>query len=88
VNFQIVSSSEGEPRRGKVVNISASGLALLVDEPLEVGSLLSVDLPQRTRGVLTILACVVHTTDRSDGQQIAGCNFIRELSERDLLSLL
>jgi hypothetical protein len=88
VNFQIVSSVEGEPRRGKVVNISASGLALLVDEPLEAGALLSIHLPQRARGVLTILACVVHTTDRGDGQQIAGCNFIRELSESDLLSLL
>ena len=36
---------------------------------------------------MTILACVVHVTVRSEREHILGCNFIRELSEEDLAAL-
>jgi hypothetical protein len=73
----------------QVLDISASGIGLLVPAPLEAGSLLTVDLlDQAGRKVCSILACIVHTKQRSDGSHAIGCNFIRELSEEELASLV
>ena len=72
-----------------VLNISANGIGLSVHPSLQAGSLLNVDLFDKDgRMVRTILACVVHTTQRAQGDYAVGCNFIRELSEEDLQSLL
>lgn len=77
-----------EARRVEVLNISASGIGLVFDSSVESGTLLSLDLLNKNaRHVCTILACVVHTTLRS-GDCALGCNFIRELSENELQSLL
>jgi hypothetical protein len=73
----------------KVLNISANGIGLSVHPSLNAGALLNVDLRDRTgRMVRTILACVVHTTERAGGEFAVGCNFIRELREDELESLL
>jgi hypothetical protein len=73
----------------QVLNISANGIGLLVDREIEPGTLLSVEL-QAAGGqtARTILACVVHVTEQGVGHQALGCNFIRELSEKELLALL
>lgn len=73
----------------QVLNISASGIGLAVHPELPAGSLLNIDLlDKNNRMVRTILACVVHTTQRSGGDHAIGCNFIRELTEEELQSLL
>ncbi len=73
----------------QVLNISASGVGLLVHPSLQSGSLLTVDLlDKKGRKAFTILACVVHTTLRASGEFAVGCNFIRELTEEELQSLL
>lgn len=82
-----------EPERpawpAKVLNISASGMALQLDRDLPTGTLLSADLHSgQGPGTLTILACVVHVTLQPNGERITGCNFIRELSESDLKKLV
>jgi hypothetical protein len=72
----------------EVLDISPNGMGLLVNRPVEVGTLLNIDLEGGTgRGITTILACVVHVTPR-DGQYSLGCNFIRELSEEELKVLV
>ena len=87
--YQIVSAPEPEPRPAKVLNISASGVRLLVRQPLEAGTLLSVALtsPSGSSGKM-MLSCVVHVSPEGDGEWGLGCNFITELSEADLLALL
>ena len=72
-----------------MLNISANGIGLSVHPSLHAGALVNVELLDRTgRMVRTILACVVHTTERSGGDYAIGCNFIRELREEELQSLL
>jgi c-di-GMP-binding flagellar brake protein YcgR len=73
----------------EVLNISASGIGLVVQPSLEAGALLTVDLLDKNgRKAVSILACVVHTTLRAGGDYAVGCNFIRELTEEELQSLL
>ncbi len=87
--FQLVGETESSPQTAQVLNISASGIGLQVSQPVDAGSLLSVDLIGRDQQLVrSILACVVHTTARTNGEVAVGCNFIRELAEDELRLLL
>ena len=58
------------------------------DKPFENGTLLNVDLQGATdQEPLSILACVVHVTEREPGRWALGCNFIRELTGAELQAL-
>jgi c-di-GMP-binding flagellar brake protein YcgR len=73
----------------QVLNISANGIGLAVTQTLAAGGLLNVDLLDKSGQVArTMLACIVHTAMRPGGDLAVGCNFIRELSEEELQSLL
>jgi hypothetical protein len=87
--YQVPTVPEAGTRPATVLNISASGVGLLVDQPVENGTLLSVELqsPLASTGK-TMLCCVVHVTRQGDAEWALGCNFITELSESDLLALL
>lgn len=86
--FQRVNDPADPNRPARVLNIAVGGMALLVEEAVAVGELLSTELHDAEgQSVVTILACVVHTQTVRDGQ-ILGCNFIRELSDTDLKALL
>jgi hypothetical protein len=88
-SYQSVGESEGGPLVAKVLNVSASGIGLVLDQPVEAGSLLNVDLHDKQgKPVRTILACVVHSTQRANGEVVVGCNFIRELGEDELQAFL
>jgi c-di-GMP-binding flagellar brake protein YcgR len=88
--YQVVGGDpDMPPAPAEVLNISASGIGLQVSEPLLAGSLINLDLcDQLGKPVRSILACIVHTTTRSSGESAIGCNFIRELTEDELKSLL
>ncbi len=87
--YQTVGASSSPPRPAKVLNLSASGVGLVVPAPVENGSLLSVELqPADGEFTRTMLACVVHQTAQAEGEWALGCNFIRSLSEEDLKALL
>jgi len=84
-------ATEEMPQRepAKVLNISASGVGLLVEQRIEPGTLLSVDLLSGDgRSATTVLACVVHLTEQASDGWALGCNFIQELSASDLQGLL
>jgi hypothetical protein len=86
---QTVSAPEESPWEARVLNVSPAGMALLVPREVDNGVLLSVALHGPRGGEpLTILACVVHVRQQSDGARLLGCNFIRELAEADLKRLL
>ena len=57
----------------QVLNLSASGIGLLSERFLDAGALLNVELSGRAAsGARTILACVVHVTERGAGERSAG----------------
>jgi hypothetical protein len=88
-SYQAIAGADTAPRPAQVVNLSASGVGLVVGEPVENGTLLSVEL-QAADGLCTrtMLSCVVHVTARAAGAWALGCNFIRSLSDEDLKALL
>jgi c-di-GMP-binding flagellar brake protein YcgR len=88
-NCRRANDPASETRPVDVLNLSSTGIGLSVRGVLELGSLLSVDLLDKSgRNACTILACVVHSTLRESGDYSLGCNFIRELTETELQSLV
>jgi head-tail adaptor len=88
-SYRVVRITERDMSHAKVVDISASGVGLLVQRPIEAGSLLSIILMAlKGKSSLKMLACVVRVTERPGGERLLGCNFIRELSDRELTMLL
>lgn len=86
--YQRVNGPAEPHRPARILNIAVGGMALLVDEPISVGELLSAELHDaKGQPVLTILACVVHAQTVPEGQ-LLGCNFIRELNDLDVQALL
>jgi hypothetical protein len=80
--------TERERRPGRVIDISASGLSLLVADPVDGGTLLSLQLQACTEHpAVTMLACVVRVAADPSGQWVLGCNFMRELTGRELEAL-
>jgi c-di-GMP-binding flagellar brake protein YcgR len=87
--YQRVGEENGKAHAAQVLNISASGVGLLLHEPAESGSLINLSLQGRHGQPLrSILACIVHTTTRAGGELAVGCNFIRELGEDELNALI
>jgi len=87
--YQLVATDDARKFPAKVQDVSASGVALIVDTAVENGTLLSVEL-HNAAGTKerTMLACVVHVNRAGDGGWALGCNFIRSLSEDDLKALI
>ena len=71
-----------------MLNISAGGVAMIVQHEVRAGALLSAELHAPAgQTVVTILACVVHVIAQSGHERVLGCNFIQELGENDLKAL-
>lgn len=87
--YQRIGEQNGQTHTAQVLNVSASGVGLILREPTEPGCLISLSLQGKQGApVRSILACIVHTTVRADGELAVGCNFIRELAEDELNALL
>jgi hypothetical protein len=86
--WQSVMAGDQPRCEAKVLNISASGIGLLVGAAVATGTLLSLELLGPSGGQASkVLACVVHAAPR-DSQWALGCNFIRELTEQELKALV
>lgn len=89
VEFRVLPGDNGPPRTGQLVNLSAAGVGLILTEALEPGSALTVTLKREDQQPdRSLLACVVYQTRRADGKWAVGCNFLHELSEKELDELL
>lgn len=88
--YQPVGADDPSKHPAEVLNISASGVGLIVSRSVETGTLLSIDLAPPTAGARprTMLACVVHASSQSPSEWALGCNFIQELGEEDLQALV
>jgi hypothetical protein len=80
-------ASESQPV--KVLNLSASGIGLLMHSCLERDVMLNLDLFDRNmRKVCGIIARVVRATMHTGKAYALGCRFIRELTDEELEALL
>ena len=72
-----------------VVDISAKGLGLLLDRPLENGTLLFVELEATPRASpVELLANVTRATPIGEAEWLIGCEFVNGLSEEELQAIL
>jgi hypothetical protein len=88
VYFSRLPSDGLPPRVGDLVNISPAGIGLQVEDRLEPGAVLSLELHREGKDLFTILACAVYLSERREGGWLIGCNFIRELEESELMELV
>jgi hypothetical protein len=87
--FHVIKSDDTQSWPTQIVNISANGVGLQTERPLELGKLLNLDLRSADgQFTLSILACVVRVTTEADGHWSLGCNLIRELSDKEIKALL
>lgn len=87
--YRVLPGESGEMYKAEVVNLSPAGVGLLLDRHLDTGSVLSLSLHRANdKPSLSMLASIVYLTDCSDGRWAAGCNFIRELSNDELKSIV
>jgi hypothetical protein len=76
-------------RRAFVRDVSARGLGLITDHPVEVGTLLAIQLCSATAGASYILSATVqHVTPHLDGIWLVGCSLSRNLTDEEIFALL
>ena len=69
---------------GRALDISAGGIALVLDRQVEPGTVLSVELPSKPTKLRFLFARVVHATQEMSGKWILGCSFAWPLSDEEL----
>jgi hypothetical protein len=72
-------------RDGRIHDLSGDGVGLLVDQRLEPGAFVALDLENPSRTFArTLVARVVHAKVSDSGSWLVGCTFIRKLEQGDL----
>jgi hypothetical protein len=83
--YQRARLKDQTPLPAKLIDISANGIGLQVAEAIEIGSLLNIQIVSLSGGTdLPMLVSVVRVSSKPDRQWLLGCNFLRELSNREL----
>ena len=73
----------------RVGDLSQTGLALLLEQQLERGLMIMIELEDLApRMPQILLARVRHCTQQADNRWLIGCEFARSLSERELQLLV
>ena len=73
---------------GKLRNLSSGGLAVRLSRPFEPGTLLNIELSDKTKRLTrSLLVQVVHAAAEGNRLWIIGCEFIRPLGEEELQTL-
>jgi PilZ domain len=89
ISYRRLPVDDGVARTADLVDLSPAGVGLILNEKLEPGSAITLNL-RRTddRPDRPMLSCVVYLTDRADGKWAAGCHFLRELTQKELNELV
>lgn len=70
-------------------DISVGGIGMILQRRYEPGTGLTIELPDSASDTTyTVLARVVHVKKRRDGRWHLGCNFVSELSEEEVETLI
>jgi hypothetical protein len=74
---------------GRLRNVSSRGLSMRLRQTFEPGTLLLIELSDKTkRKKCSFPVRVVHTTAEGSRLWLIGCQFIRPLSEEDVQGLV
>jgi hypothetical protein len=74
---------------GWLLDISVSGLGLLLDRALDAGTLLFVELESSPESApVELLARVVRSAPAAANEWTVGCEFVNPLAEEDLAAIL
>ena len=77
------------PLEAWILDLSAGGIGLLVDQPQPLGTLLHIELETcPTAAPLTLWAHVAHCQPVDAGEFRLGCQFVTALTESDMQVLL
>ncbi len=85
-----VSKSDDETlRRAWILNMSATGIGLLLDSALEAGTQVMIHLKSTSGSTCFDLAArVAHATVQGNGEWLIGCELAERLGQDDLDALL
>lgn len=82
---QQMTGRQSGPHLVRVVDLSPAGIGLLSGVRLEPGTLLDLEILGRgEQPGIVILASVIYVTERDPESWLAGCVFIRELTDAEL----
>lgn len=85
IAFREVGTAREEDEKAAAVDLSPRGIGLITRHPLEVGTLLQLELGESEgEPVVSILATVVRLAETGPNEWSVGCNFIRDLTEEEL----
>jgi hypothetical protein len=86
---RIYSVEDLRPLDAWILDLSCSGMALLVPDPLSEGALLFVELESLPEAApVKVWANVVRCVPAEDGEWFVGCELVNCLSEKQLETLL
>jgi hypothetical protein len=85
-SYALVAANEESRQQAQVINLSANGVALCLEQSVQAGALLNLELHGPTSSRI-ILACVVRVEPEAEGLWLVGCNFIRDLTDQELEAL-
>ena len=89
VTYHLLTGANAPQKTAELADLAPAGVGLIVDEPIEAGSAITINLQrEHNKSDRPMLACIVYVTDRPDGKWAIGCNFLHELSEKDLNELI
>jgi hypothetical protein len=86
---RVNKADEETLRRAWILNLSATGVGLLLDGPLDAGTHLVIHL-KSTNGssFFDLAARVAHATVQANGEWLVGCELAEKLQQDDLDALL
>jgi hypothetical protein len=80
---------DSEIRHAWVLNLSTSGIGLLLETAIEPGTQLVIGIKNTKPGTFfDLLARVTHCTPQNSGEWLVGCELEKKLSQDDLEALL
>jgi hypothetical protein len=83
-NLQLAQEQDAGSILANVRDLSVGGANLQLDRRLDLGQMVTLELPSDQDETTIVLACVVRATPNPDKTWSIGCVFSRELSPEDL----
>lgn len=84
---KIFLADDQEFRRAWVINVSKTGIAVVLARPLPVGDFVTIQMRSNQRTV-DLNAHVVHATRQNQSEWFIGCEFVEPLNDDALDELL
>jgi hypothetical protein len=84
---KVFLADDQELRRAWVINISKTGIGIVLSRSLPVGAFITIQM-RSSQGTLDMSAHVVHVTRQGPAEWFVGCELINPLNDDELDGLL